>query len=264
MITKGAPDIVLPLCTSYLDAHGRQVTLTEDAIADICKLQERRSNEGQRVLILTERVLAANNGLSVIGLLGIVDPSRVEIPDVMARCKKARIRVFMVTGDFRLRAAAIARQVGVFSRPSWTLAKLLRGGWTGIPPRFTTSLILGGSDLVSGLTEAQWDKIAAYSEVVCARTTPEQKLRIVTGFRERDNVVSVTGDGVNDAPALKASHIGVAMGAGAEVAMAAGDMILLDSNFSSMLIAVNYGRLVFENLKKVIIYLLPAGSWSEL
>ncbi|KAJ3019528.1 hypothetical protein HKX48_002005 [Thoreauomyces humboldtii] len=298
MFTKGAPDVILPLCTTYLDGKGMQQSLSADAIAGISKLQERWSNEGQRVLILTfrlftdanvlpllcqdysnisERVLAANTGLCIIGLLGIVDPPRPEIPDVIARCRKAGIRVFMVTGDFRLTAAAIAKQVGIFSPNARIddISAILDPGTT--PTRRDdkdpstdynnkcTSLILSGPDLASGeLTEAHSDKIAAYSEVVFARTTPEQKLRIVTEFRNRDNVVGVTGDGVNDAPALKAAHIGVAMGAGSDVAMAAGDMILLDSNFSSMLIAIEYGRLVFENLKKVIIYLLPAGSWSEL
>ncbi|KAI8317989.1 calcium ATPase, partial [Martensiomyces pterosporus] len=123
-------------------------------------------------------------------------------------------------------------------------------------------VVLSGSELV-GLQPEHWDIICSYSEVVFARTTPEQKLLIVQELRSRDNYVAVTGDGVNDSPALKAAHIGVAMGGGSEVAKEAADMVLLDNNFSSILVAIENGRLVFENLKKVVLYLMPAGSFSE-
>jgi len=113
------------------------------------------------------------------------------------------------------------------------------------------------------LNENQWDQLCRYDEIVFARTTPEQKLRIVREFQARDCCVGMTGDGVNDAPSLKAADIGIAMGSGSDVAIEAADMVLLES-FSAIVVAIEYGRLVFDNLKKTIIYLLPAGSWSEL
>jgi sodium/potassium-transporting ATPase subunit alpha len=122
-----------------------------------------------------------------------------------------------------------------------------------------SSLLLNGSDL-SHLTYAEWRVITKYDEIVFARITPEQKLLIVKEFQHDDYVVGVTGDGVNDAPALKSADIGIAMGSGSEVAMEASQLVLLDNNFSSMLIAIENGRLVFDNLRKVILYLLPAGS----
>jgi sodium/potassium-transporting ATPase subunit alpha len=122
---------------------------------------------------------------------------------------------------------------------------------------------LNGSDL-EGLTHEKWRHVTMYDEVVFARTTPEQKLTIVKEYQYDKYVVGVTGDGVNDAPALKSADIGIAMGSGSEVAMEASQLVLLDNNFSSVLIAVENGRLVFENLRKVILYLLPGGCVAEL
>lgn len=112
------------------------------------------------------------------------------------------------------------------------------------------------------LNEHQWEQLSQYKEIVFWRTTPEQKLRIVREFQARDEIVGMTGDGVNDAPSLKAADIGIAMGSGSDIAIEASDMVLLES-FSAIVEAVQYGRVVFDNLKKTIIYLLPAGSWSE-
>jgi sodium/potassium-transporting ATPase subunit alpha len=126
----------------------------------------------------------------------------------------------------------------------------------------TSSLLLSGSDLLT-LNANQWEQVCQYEEVVFARTSPDQKLRIIKEFQQRDHVVGMTGDGVNDSPALRCADVGIAMGNGSDVAIEAADMVLLDK-FSSIIVAIENGRLVFDNLKKVIIYLLPAGSWSEL
>jgi sodium/potassium-transporting ATPase subunit alpha len=124
-----------------------------------------------------------------------------------------------------------------------------------------TSIVISGPELIS-LNDSQWNQLCRYDEIVFARTTPEQKLRIVREFQARDEIVGMTGDGVNDAPSLKAADIGIALGSGSDIAIEAADMVLLES-FSAIVQAVQYGRVVFDNLKKTIAYLLPAGSFSE-
>lgn len=170
-----------------------------------------------------------------------------------------------VTGDFALTALAIARDAGIVTTENADSASdLARTPQDDDPKmremRHPNAIVLSGPDLIS-LTEYQWSTLTQYQEVVFARTTPEQKLRIVKEF-QHENVVAMTGDGVNDAPSLKAADVGIALGSGSDIAMEAADMVLLDS-FSSFVSAVQYGRVVFDNLKKVICYLLPAGSFSE-
>jgi sodium/potassium-transporting ATPase subunit alpha len=130
-------------------------------------------------------------------------------------------------------------------------------------PYEKSSLLLTGTDL-ENMTSDDWRLVTPYQEIVFARTTPEQKLRTVKEFQKDGYIVGVTGDGVNDAPALKSADIGIAMGGGSEVAMEASQLVLLDNNFSSILIAITNGRLVFWNLRKVILYLLPGGCMAEL
>ncbi|KAJ2907467.1 hypothetical protein GGI21_003859 [Coemansia aciculifera] len=231
---------------------------------------------------LESLVAAQNADLCIVGLVGIVDPPRKEIPSVVDTCRRAGIRVFMVTGDFALTAAAIARQCHIVTNDHVDSIEDIRAKALAHAPgaiadahhekpqlselssdnQGIVSLVLSGSDL-AGLQAEHWDIICAYNEIVFARTTPEQKLQIVQELRARENYVAVTGDGVNDSPALKAAHIGVAMGGGSEVAKEAADMVLLDNNFASIVVAIENGRLVFENLRKSILYLLPAGSFAE-
>ncbi len=152
---------------------------------------------------------------------------------------------------------ADARALSQTRRPTG-INKSITAGNTESP----TSIVLNGSELLA-LNEAQWDQLASsYTEVIFARTTPEQKLRIVRELRSRGLVVAMTGDGVNDAPALRAADIGIAVGSGSDVAVEAADMVLLES-FASIVEAVRFGRMMFDNLKKTIAYLLPAGSFSE-
>ncbi len=125
------------------------------------------------------------------------------------------------------------------------------------------SLLLTGAD-IEKLTDENWRIVTKYEELVLARTTPEQKLRAVKEFQKDDYIVGVTGDGVNDAPALKSADIGISMGSGSEVAMEASQLVLLDNNFSSIIVAIRNGRLVFDNMRKVILYLLPGGCFAEL
>lgn len=129
--------------------------------------------------------------------------------------------------------------------------------------RPNSSLLMSGADL-NTLEDDDWRELTKYEEIVCARITPEQKLKIVKEFQGDGYIVGVTGDGVNDAPALKCADIGIAMGSGSEVAAEAAQLVLLDSNFEAILVAIENGRLVFQNLRKVILYLLPAGSIGEI
>jgi len=181
-----------------------------------------------------------------------------------------------VTGDFALTAQAIATECGIITNPPnlvKNISALSREDAYSIsdsdekktlvvsPEAAKTSIILSGPELIT-LNEYQWEQLCRYDEIVFARTTPEQKLRIVREFQSRDEIVGMTGDGVNDAPSLKAADIGIALGSGSDIAIEAADMVLLES-FSAVVEAVQYGRVVFDNLKKTIAYLLPAGSFSE-
>ncbi|KAF9385831.1 hypothetical protein CPB97_004406 [Podila verticillata] len=308
VFVKGAPDVLLPHCTSFLAAGSNTPQpLSDEWISELSRIQMAWSRRGQRVLMLcksrynpymaqydakgsgssagaTQEELARQGlqELCILGLVGIMDPPRPEIKDTIASCRRAGARFFMVTGDFGLTAAAIARQIGLFStnREPHTYDDIMDprknkedssesledslGEFEAGRPRFHegTSLVLTGSDLAK-MSPGEWDLVCAYEEIVFARTSPEQKLKIVTEFQAREGVVAVTGDGVNDAPALKAADVGVAVVSGSDVAMEAADLILL-GGFDSIPVAMRLGRVVFQNLQKVIGYLLPAGSWSEI
>lgn len=183
-----------------------------------------------------------------------------------------------VTGDFALTAQAIAKDCGIISNES-ALVKNVKalsrddlseksGNSTTIVSLNhsdvllqATSIVTSGLELIT-LNDVQWDQLCRFDEIVFARTTAEQKLRIVREFQARDAIVGMTGDGVNDAPSLKVADIGIAMGSGSDIAIEAADMALLES-FAAIVGAVQYGRVVFDNLEKTIAYLLPAGSFSE-
>lgn len=217
-----------------------------------------------------EEYVETSEDFCLCGMTGIIDPPREGISNVIKKCRQAGIRVFMITGDYALTAAAIASDIGILSNPTEvdTFEKVrlqvkmgdekskeienkkkVARGEEEVVTNECKSLILNGSEL-SKLTFDEWRLVTKYQEIVFARITPEQKLMIVNEFQNYGNVVGVTGDGVNDAPALKSADIGIAMGSGSEVAMEASQLVLLDNNFSSILIAIENGRLVFENLRK--------------
>ncbi|GAA95544.1 uncharacterized protein L969DRAFT_92675 [Mixia osmundae IAM 14324] len=292
LLVKGAPDILLRRCTSYLQEDGSLAPLDEDAESHIVTLQESFAARGQRVLLMAkktiqagtidascfaskallgETVLALNVELEVVGLIGLVDPPKHDTAATVSTCQRAGIRFAMVTGDFASTAKAIAQGVGILSGNAdviHTVANLPRDiDEKDIKPfspdsDITTAIVLSGSDLMA-MNEVQWKQIVHYTEAVYARTTPEQKFRLVKAYQAAGNVVAVTGDGTNDAGALAAADIGVAIAGGSDVAVEAADVVLLE-DFSAILVGIEYGRLVFDNLKKVIAYLLVAGSWAEL
>ncbi|KAG0166809.1 hypothetical protein DFQ30_006764 [Apophysomyces sp. BC1015] len=311
LFCKGAPDYLLSRCTSVLLPDGTEQPLTDKRREIITDIQTRWAHNGKRVLLLARRVIRAeetpvgahtgtssfgswaagmNQELVVIGLLAIVDPPRPESAETVRTCRAAGIRFYMVTGDFPATAAAIARDIGIFTTehpktitdlkpdmPAEDVVKYVdcthygtaaaetpteNSSKTALDEYDSNSLLLSGADLIT-LNDSMWEQVCQYQEIVFARTSPDQKLRIIKEFQKRGNIVAMTGDGVNDAPSLKAADIGVAMGGGSDVAIEAADVILL-GKFSSIVTAIESGRMVFDNLKKVILYLLPAGSWSEL
>ncbi|KAM7211725.1 Sodium/potassium-transporting ATPase subunit alpha-2 [Rhypophila decipiens] len=291
VFVKGAPDVLLPACTHFWSSASDSVQpLDGEARAAFERIQEKLSRNAERVIVLCERssmtvssrlgtnafseevACEAIADLTIIGILGIMDPPRPEAAAAVAACRRAGVRFFMVTGDFSLTAAAVARNIGIFTGSSEPhgLAALRTAASDSADADEkesssgqTQSLLLEGNHIAQ-LVEADWDVLSRYDEIVFARTTPEQELRIVNEFRSRDYVVAVTGDGVNDAPALRAADVGVAVAGGSDVAIDAAHLVLLDAKIDSIVDAIRLGRLVFQNLQKVIAYLLSAGSWSEI
>ena len=226
---KGAPDILFPRCSSLLLPDCSQGELTDSWRQTLQQTQIQWALEGKRVLLLSskrlhkghfkaaantaefgEEVNAAAMNMRLTGLVGIVDPPRDEIPSVIQTLRGAGIRIFMVTGDFKLTAQSIGRQCGILTVPidqvddftSLDRQYIHKGNSAKLLDRYTSfsgAIVLEGSELIS-LNDAQWDQLAQYREVIFARTTPEQKLRIVKEFQKRDDIVAMTGDGVNDAP----------------------------------------------------------------
>lgn len=249
--TKGAPEAVLPLCTTLLDGEGARTPLDHVEQDRITAQVNDYASEGYRVLALAERVLPAGQraphrrpdaeyNLCFIGLITMLDPPRREVADAVAACHAAGIRILMVTGDHPMTAAAIAGRLGI----------------TGAHPRVVTGDELDRVDS-GGLSQVLRDE----HEIIFARTSPEEKLHIADALREQGRVVAMTGDGVNDAPALRRADIGVAMGrTGTDVAREAATMVLTDDNFASIVGAVRAGRQIYDNVRKFISYIFAHAT----
>lgn len=276
---KGAPERILERCSTIF------VNGSEQAMDDHWK---DRFNEaymelggmGERVLGFCELRLDSTafprgfkfdadnpnfplTGLRFLGLMSMIDPPRAAVPDAVAKCRSAGIKVIMVTGDHPITAQAIARSVGIISEENYTveeLAKKYNIPVSQVNKRDAKACVVHGNDLKSMSPAEIDDIIRNHAEIVFARTSPQQKLIIVEGCQRQGQIVAVTGDGVNDSPALKKADIGVAMGiAGSDVSKQAADMILLDDNFASIVTGVEEGRLIFDNLKKSIAYTLTSN-----
>ena len=239
---KGAPESVLPLCQHIL-VDGKIQPLGAEAKVKIVQAQDAMANQGLRVLAFAHRKLAVGydrerleEDLVFAGLAGLEDPPRPEVPEALRKCQEAGIKVIMVTGDHPRTAAAIAREIGLVKSESPT--------------------VITGEEL-RRLSAIRLQLALDADEIIFARVVADQKMRIVEALKKKRQIVAVTGDGVNDAPALKAAHIGIAMGiAGTDVAKEAADMVLLDDNFASIVNAVEEGRAVFENIRKFLTYVL--------
>ena len=270
---KGAPEIILARCSHYMYQSGVR-PLDEDFKEVYTSAYERFGSCGERVLGFAYLVIPAGkpeayaseegkpptSGLTFCGLISLVDPPREGVAEAISVCRKAGIKVTMVTGDHPLTAEAIARKVNIITRCTPHDVAMEDGvdeaavDWAD--PR-VESIVIKGSQ-IGALTQEQWDVILSKREVVFARTSPQQKLLLVENYQRRGEVVAVTGDGVNDSPALKRAQIGVAMGSpnASDVAREAADIILLDDNFASIVHAIEEGRTLFDNLKKTIAYTL--------
>lgn len=246
VFTKGAVDVLLERCINIRDDKGIR-KLTEDDKKDIFSINQQFSENGLRVLAFaykeTEEELSCETeyGYTFIGLISMMDPPREESIEAVADAKRAGIRTVMITGDHKVTATAIAKQIGIFEEGD---------------------IAVTGMELDSMSDEELSENITKIS--VYARVSPENKIRIVDAWQKHGKIVSMTGDGVNDAPALKRADIGVAMGiTGTEVSKDAASMILTDDNFATIIKAVANGRTIYQNIKNAILFLL-SGNLSAI
>ncbi|NXA57394.1 AT1A2 ATPase, partial [Nothocercus julius] len=305
LVMKGAPERILDRCSRIL-LQGQEVPLDEEMREAFQNAYLELGGLGERVLGFCHLYLPPDkfprgfrfdadeinfptSDLCFVGLMSMIDPPRAAVPDAVGKCRSAGIKVIMVTGDHPITAKAIAKGVGIISEGNETvedIAARLNIPVSQVNPREAKACVVHGSDL-KDMTSEQLDEILRnHTEIVFARTSPQQKLIIVEGCQRQGAIVAVTGDGVNDSPALKKADIGIAMGiAGSDVSKQAADMILLDDNFASIVTGVEEGegchcpnpvtslgwerdtrspttptgRLIFDNLKKSIAYTLTSN-----
>ncbi|CAI5969673.1 unnamed protein product [Closterium sp. NIES-64] len=266
LVMKGAPERVLARC-AYIMVNGQVFDLNSESRKYFQDAVEQLGGYGERVLGMAFRDLDGfandfmftnkpepnfpTDGLTFVGMVGMLDPPREGVPEAVAQCRRAKVRVIMVTGDHPITAKAIALKVGIMDQ-----AKVDDG---------TACVVTGDDirqwgDLTPHDEQLKWDEALSHEQLVFARVSPAHKLLIVEHCQRRGEIVAVTGDGVNDAPALKKGDIGIAMGiAGKDVSKEAADMILMDDNFASIVNGVEEGRLIFDNLKKTICYALTVN-----
>eukprot|EP00199_Chlamydomonas_sp_CCMP681_P000009 CAMPEP_0119101430 /NCGR_PEP_ID=MMETSP1180-20130426/476_1 /TAXON_ID=3052 ORGANISM="Chlamydomonas cf sp, Strain CCMP681" /NCGR_SAMPLE_ID=MMETSP1180 /ASSEMBLY_ACC=CAM_ASM_000741 /LENGTH=1208 /DNA_ID=CAMNT_0007085549 /DNA_START=49 /DNA_END=3675 /DNA_ORIENTATION=+ len=266
MVLKGAPEKVWERCT-HIISNGEVHPLTPEWEAKFTEAYEKLGSLGERVLGFAYRQLDGmahdypyddqptpnfpTDGLTFAGLISLMDPPREGVLEAVATCKRAHVRVYMVTGDHPITATAIAREIGILDMH---MEKSGRG------------IVISGDNLRDVMEiedevarTAEWDRILSHEQIVFARVTPAHKLLIVENNQRLGQIVAVTGDGVNDAPALKRANIGISMGiSGKDVSKEAADMILMDDNFASIVNGIEEGRLIFDNLKKSIMYTLTS------
>ena len=242
LITKGAPDVILKMCSTFKDRN-----LTSSLKEEINKKNIEMANKALRVIAVAFKDINSvseskdvflENSLNFCGLIGMIDPPRPEAKISVGECKKAGIKPVMITGDYIVTAKSIAKDIGIFDE--------------------SKDKAITGPELEKMSDETLEKEIFKYS--VFARVSPEHKVRIVKAFQKNNAVVAMTGDGVNDAPALKTADIGCAMGkSGTEVAKGAADMILTDDNFNTIVEAIRRGRGVFENIRKTVHFLISSN-----
>ena len=239
---KGAPEVVLGMC-DRIALDGREYPLTHERRADVIQAYRELAGRGERGLAFAirdcNRSEVPEENYVFLGLTGMIDPPRPEVPGALALCRSAGIRVIMLTGDYGLTAKTIARQIGMVGEHG----RVVQG------------------DELAAMSDAEVQGLLRdESEILFARIAPAQKMQVVQALQANDEIVTVTGDGVNDAPALKNADMGVAMGLmGTDVAKEASNMVLMDDNFATIVAAVEEGRTIFDNIKKFIAYILTSN-----
>ncbi len=244
---KGAPDVVLDLCSHIQTLHNGDKKLTDDVRKQVMAANDAMTGDALRVLGVAYRCLPVlpdeinsdelEKDLTFVGLIGMIDPARTEVSEALNTARDAGIRTIMITGDYPNTAKAIAEEIG-----------LLQSGHN----------VMTGSELNKLSDEEMIENVKVTD--VYARVSPEHKMRIVDALRANEEVVAMTGDGVNDAPAIKRADIGVAMGiTGTDVAKGTADMVLTDDNYASIVSAVEQGRVIYSNIRKFVYYLLSCN-----
>jgi Ca2+-transporting ATPase len=247
LYVKGAPESVLPVCTTAL-LGAAVIPIDADVRARLETLNLELAERGSRVLATASRPLASNVGsesdserdLTFLGFIGLMDPPRIDTVPAVAECRRAGIRTVMITGDQAGTALAVARELGIAEAPH----------------EVTSGAV------VASLSDDELTGLSARINVY-ARTSPAEKLRIVRALQRTGAVVAMTGDGVNDAAALKGADIGVAMGSGTDAAKDVASMVVTDDRFASIVVAVGEGRTVHENIRKCLLYVM-SGNFGEL
>jgi sodium/potassium-transporting ATPase subunit alpha len=238
---KGAPEVVLSMCDRVLDGDIER-PLDDETRQNLISKFNLLAKRGERGLALAYRETTnediVEDSYVFVAIVGMLDPYRPEVPDALSKCRTAGIRVFMMTGDYGPTAETIARQIGLY---------------TG------DGQVIQGEEL-DKMDDSALSKVLDNKELIFARISPQQKLQIVRALQAKNEIVTVTGDGVNDAPALKNADMGVAMGImGTDVAKEASDMVLMDDNFATIVVAIEEGRTIFDNIKKFIAYILTSN-----
>lgn len=248
MFTKGAPDIMINKCNKIYTSNG-VMELSSNIKRDIIRTNEELASQALRVLCVAYKQLSSNSSLKereedliFVGLMGMIDPPRQEAFIAIKKCKRAGIKPVMITGDHKITAIAIAKQLGIYK---------------------DGDKVFTGSEL-DEINETQLNKLV--NEVsVYTRVSPRHKLMIIKALKRNGHIVAMTGDGVNDAPAIKEADIGVAMGiSGTDVTKEASAMILLDDNFATLIAAIEEGRVIYKNIRKFIRYLLSCNIGEVL
>ncbi len=234
---KGAPEMVLPLCSEML-LQGKIAPLDEASRTSLVGTQEQMTEQGLRVIALAYRKDTKREAeLIFAGLVGLVDPPRAGVAEAIATCHTAGVRVIMITGDHPRTASALAREIGLAQQP----------------------LAVTG-DTLRTMSDADLQLLLDEPDLLFARTSAEQKMRIVQALQRKGEIVAATGDGVNDAPALRCADVGIAMGiSGTDVAKEAADIVLLDDHFATIVAAIEEGRAVYDNVRKFLTYILTSN-----